>query len=63
MDTEKLRLLRRQRGWTQNEMAKRIGIARTYYNSIERGKIGAGYATLLKIASVLRVRLSTLVKD
>lgn len=63
MDTEKLRLLRRKRGWTQSEMAERIGIARTYYNSIERGKICAGFATLLKIASVLKVKLSTLVKE
>lgn len=62
MDYKKLRLLRMGKGWTQGEMADRVGIARSYYNSIERGKMLAGMGTLLKIAEVLGIKLKSLLK-
>ena len=63
MDLKKLKLLRKSKGWSQEDIAKEIGIARTYYNSIERGKIDAGFKTIVKIAKALRVKLADLVKD
>ena len=63
MDLKKLKSLRRKKGWTQNDMADKVGIARTYYNSIERGKIEAGYKTLLRIAHALGIKLAELVNE
>ena len=38
MKLEQLRRLRMAKGYTQTEFAKKLGIDRSYYNQIEKGK-------------------------
>ncbi|HFM7538654.1 TPA: helix-turn-helix domain-containing protein, partial [Enterococcus faecium] len=36
---DNLRLLRKKRGLTQNELSKIVGISRSYYSDIENGRV------------------------
>ena len=52
----KLRELRAERGWTQNELAKRSGVARTNLASIETGKVmKPATETILKLARAFNI--------
>lgn len=44
---------RRQFGWTQEELAKRIGIDKTYLSKLERGRTATTLSVLLKLRQVL----------
>ncbi len=58
----RVRLLRRRRGWSQNELARRAGIAQPTISRLEAGKTaGVDLATLEKLAKALRVRPRTLI--
>src|SRR5437763_12153192 len=54
---EELRLAlvaaRRERGWSQAELGKRVGIAQMHISGIETGKIVPRYDTLLELVRVL----------
>ena len=50
---EWLREKRRAKAWTQEEVAKRAGIARSYYTRIERGEYRVPALTAKKIANAL----------
>lgn len=53
----KLKELRAERNWTQNELSKRAGIARTNLASIETGKVrNPATDTLLKLAHACNIR-------
>ena len=52
--------LRKKRGWTQVEMAERVGIDRSFLADVERGKRNASILTLEVIAEGLRISLSQL---
>lgn len=52
--------LRVQQGLSQEELAKKAGIARSHLAMIENGKKSASVETLWKIAEALEIRLSTL---
>lgn len=56
-----LRVLRDQRGWTQAELAKRIGVTRTMIANYEQGAALPPLPVLDKIAQAFEVSLDTLV--
>jgi transcriptional regulator with XRE-family HTH domain len=57
-----VRDIRRERGISQEELATRSGVHRTYMGGIERGQRNPSYANILKIAGALRVRPSELLR-
>jgi transcriptional regulator with XRE-family HTH domain len=57
-----LRVVREERGISQERLALAAGIDRSYYSAIERGEFNVTLAALLKVASGLGVPASTLLK-
>lgn len=49
------RSARKEKGWSQEELADMAGIHRTYMGRIERGEANAPIYTLKKIAKVLKL--------
>ena len=58
-----IRRLRVQRGWSQESLAERVGIHRTYMGSVERGERNVAIDNICRIAWGLGVRASDLLKD
>jgi transcriptional regulator with XRE-family HTH domain len=56
----RIRRLRKARGWTQTVMAERVGIDRSFLADVERGKRNISILNLELIAKGLRVSLSQL---
>jgi putative transcriptional regulator len=48
--SNKITELRQQKGWSQSELAKRLGVTRSHINKIEKGKTNASIALLERIA-------------
>jgi transcriptional regulator with XRE-family HTH domain len=48
-----LKEARRQRGWSQRDLASRVGIAQRHISGIESGKIVPRYDTLLELVRTL----------
>lgn len=57
---EKLRELRLATGFSQEELAHRAGVDRTYVSSCERGRRNLTLEAIVKFASALEVRPSVL---
>jgi len=57
-----LRRLRQARGLSQEELAHRAGIDRTYVSSLERSVYAAGIDVLDRVARVLGVEAADLLK-
>ena len=57
---ERVRKLRKRRGWTQAEMAEKVGIDRSFLADVERGKRNISILNLQLIALGLQVSLSRL---
>ena len=57
---DRIRKLRKKRGWTQVEMAERVGIDRSFLADVERGKRNLSILNLDLIAKGLKVTLSQL---
>ena len=57
---ERIRRLRKQRGWTQVEMAEKVGLDRSFLADVERGKRNISILNLDAIASGLNISLSQL---
>ena len=55
--------LRVQQGQSQEELAKKAGIARSHLAMIENGKKSASVETLWKIAEALNIMMSDLFKS
>ncbi len=53
----KLPLLRAERGWSQAELAQRLGVSRQTVNAIERGKYDPSLPLAFKIAEVFGQRI------
>jgi transcriptional regulator with XRE-family HTH domain len=51
---KRIRRLREARGMSQEEAARVIGLDRSYYGRIERGKVNVSAVNLLKIAAGLK---------
>jgi transcriptional regulator with XRE-family HTH domain len=54
----RLRKLREAQGWSQEELADRAGLHRTYISSVERGVRNPTITVLAKIAAALGVSLA-----
>lgn len=52
-----VRELRAERGWTQQELAERLGVSRQTVNAIETGKYDPSLPLAFKIAALLRLRI------
>jgi len=57
---QRIRKLRRERGWSQEELAARCKLHRTYLGSVERGERNISVISLRRLARALRVSLSEL---
>ena len=51
---------RRDKGWTQEEVAERAGISTRWYQQIECGVVNATFAVCVRIARVLGLDLNQL---
>ena len=47
--------LRKERGWTQEELAERSGLSQQYLSDLERGKRNPTVVTLYELAQALKV--------
>lgn len=56
-----IKLCRTQRNLTQEQLANRIGISKSYLSLIERGRRDPNFSTIKEIASALEVPVSILV--
>lgn len=59
----RIRELRNQMGLSQEKFAKKIGMDRTYFASVELGKRNISIVNIEKIANGLNVSLSDLFND
>lgn len=58
---ERVRLLRSDRGVSQEELATLAGLHRTYVGSVERGERNVSLVNIVKLAAALEVEASDLV--
>lgn len=56
----KLRILRAERGWTQADLAQRVGVSRQTINVIEAGKYDPSLPLAFKLAAVFDSRIEDL---
>ena len=57
---ERVRKKRQQKGWTQEMLAKELGVSTSFVGHIERGSRKASLETLVQIANVLEVSMDYL---
>ncbi len=57
-----LRRLRAERGWTQQELADRAEMDRTYLSALERGAYSATIDMVAKIATAFGVEPASMLK-
>ena len=55
-----VRRLRKQRGWTQDDLAKKVGVQRHTILKLEKGDTAHMHATVLAVASALGTTIDTL---
>lgn len=60
---DRLRELRDQRGFKQEELAHRAGLDRTYVSQAEQGRRNATIVTLQKLAAALDTTVADLLAD
>lgn len=58
-----IRRIRAERGISQEELAGRAGIDRSYMSSVERGGQNVGVIVLAKVANALAVSISELMLE
>jgi len=56
-----LRQLREERGWSQEHLAERADLNRSYLGEVERGHAIPSLVTVFKLAGALEIRLSSLI--
>lgn len=59
---ERVRFLRRKKGWSQERLAHESGLGRSFTGAIERGEKDLRIRTLCKLSVVFEVTLSTLLQ-
>ena len=52
---KRVRALRTERGWSQEELADRAGLDRTYVSSLERGHRNVALLNIVRLAEGLEV--------
>lgn len=60
---ENLKVLRRMRGMTLDDMASVTGVSKSMLGQIERGECGLSVATLWKITTGLKISFTALMKE
>jgi len=58
----RLAKLRKERGWSQEQLALESGIARSYLGGIERGQRNIALLNICKLADMLGIEPSELMK-
>jgi transcriptional regulator with XRE-family HTH domain len=58
-----IRELRQERGWSQDELAARAGLHRTYIGTIERAEQGITVDSMEKLAVALNIKVARLLED
>ena len=56
-----LRQLREERGWSQEQLAERADLNRSYVGEVERGRAVPSIITVAKLAKALEVQLSSFI--
>lgn len=56
----RLRQLRKRRGWTQGELAKRTGVATSTISKVENNQLSPTFETLLRLAEGLSIDMTAL---
>jgi transcriptional regulator with XRE-family HTH domain len=59
---KRVKALRKGKGWSQEELAKRAGLHRTYIGSIERSERNISLINIERIANALRVKIKALIE-
>lgn len=57
---KKIRELRKEKGFSQENFAYEVGLDRTYMGSVERGERNIAALNLVRIAKTLKVEVGTL---
>jgi transcriptional regulator with XRE-family HTH domain len=60
---KRIRELRKQKDWSQEELADKVGLHRTYIGTIERGEQNVSIDNIEKLAKTLGISLERLFKD
>ncbi len=60
---KRVRELRTERGWSQDDLADAAGLHRTYIGTIERAEQSIGLDNIEKIAKALKVSISELFRE
>lgn len=60
---ENVRMERRRRGWSQEELAEKAGLHRNYIGAIERGEVNFGIENVAKLAVALQVQPHVLLQE
>ncbi len=60
---DNIKRLRKQKGWSQTELAEQIGSHLSHVNRIETGKYKPSVDVLVKLADVFDISLDALVRD
>jgi transcriptional regulator with XRE-family HTH domain len=58
---DNVKRLRKKKGWSQEELAKRAGLHRTYIGSIERSERNVSLINIERIAKALSLRIRDLI--
>jgi transcriptional regulator with XRE-family HTH domain len=58
-----VRRLRQRKGWSQEELADRAGLHRTYVGGIERGERNVSLVNIGRLARALETSLSALMDE
>jgi len=53
----KLKVLRAERDWSQEELGKRVGVSRQAINAIERGKHDPSLPLAFKLADLFNLKI------
>lgn len=57
-----LKYLRNQKNWSQEKLANKCGLHRTYIGSVERGERNISLMNISRIATALSVKIDDLLK-
>lgn len=56
----KLRVLRAERGWSQHELANRVGVSRQAINAVETGKFDPSLPLAMKLARIFETTIESI---
>lgn len=60
---DRIKFLRRAKDWSQEQLAERAAIQRSYLADLERGRRNPSVRTLVKVANALGIAVSALFDD